>query len=53
MMGEYQKAIDILNRVLVYYPQQKGADPGAVVFDTLKSAVARNIDVVLVDALFD
>ena len=22
MMGEYQKAIDILNRVLVYYPQQ-------------------------------
>lgn len=29
--------------------QQKGADPGAVVFDTLKSAVARNIDVVLVD----
>lgn len=29
--------------------QQKGADPGAVAFDTLKSAVARNIDVVLVD----
>jgi tetratricopeptide (TPR) repeat protein len=22
MMGEYKKAIDILNRVLVYYPQQ-------------------------------
>lgn len=29
--------------------QQKGADPGAVVFDTLKSALARNIDVVLID----
>ncbi len=29
--------------------QQKGADPGAVAFDTLKSAVARNIDVVLID----
>lgn len=29
--------------------QQKGADPGAVAFDTLKSALARNIDVVLID----
>ncbi len=29
--------------------QQKGSDPGAVAFDTLKSALARNIDVVLVD----
>ncbi len=29
--------------------QQRGSDPGAVVFDTLKSALARNIDVVLID----
>ncbi|MCS7229648.1 MAG: signal recognition particle-docking protein FtsY [Candidatus Kryptonium sp.] len=29
--------------------QQKGADPGAVAFDTVKSALARNIDVVLID----
>ncbi|CUT04218.1 signal recognition particle-docking protein FtsY [Candidatus Chrysopegis kryptomonas] len=29
--------------------QQKGSDPGAVAFDTLKSAIARNIDVVLID----
>lgn len=29
--------------------QQKGSDPGAVAFDTLKSAIARNVDVVLID----
>lgn len=29
--------------------QQRGSDPGAVVYDTLKSALARNIDVVLID----
>ena len=29
--------------------QQKGSDPGAVAFDTLKSAIARNIDVVIID----
>ncbi len=29
--------------------QQKGSDPGAVAFDTLKSAIARNTDVVLID----
>ncbi len=29
--------------------QQRGSDPGAVVFDTLKSALARDIDVVLID----
>jgi fused signal recognition particle receptor len=29
--------------------QQKGSDPGAVAFDTVKSALARDIDVVLID----
>ena len=29
--------------------QHRGSDPGAVAFDTLKSAVARNVDVVLID----
>ncbi len=29
--------------------QQKGSDPGAVAYDTLKSALARNVDVVLID----
>ncbi len=29
--------------------QQEGADPGAVVYDALDAAIARNIDVVLID----
>jgi len=29
--------------------QQKGSDPGAVAFDTVKSALARDVDVVLID----
>jgi fused signal recognition particle receptor len=33
----------------LFSSQQAGADPGAVIFDALKSAQARNIDVVLAD----
>ena len=33
----------------LFSAQQTGADPGAVIFDSLKSAQARGIDVVLAD----